>query len=219
MIYVYDLTMSWCQNSKISKMEITHTNKISKMQILWCMGSQCVKFKGALLEFYTTPQICILWAVDSLINCNISELWQLKSLWDGTQIAAGKLCQYCFYWWSASLRRQLTSNYDIGQVRTCVCLSQWNTNHICLFCVDAVKLKHLSRARLTKAYDVTIQRYRNSHAKIEDSKMHILRCMSSKFCVKFQRCPLKLGGGGGGGLQRASNAECWCVLVTNRNKP
>ena len=29
-------------------------------------------------------------------------------------------------------------------------------------------------ARLTKAYDVTIQRYRNSHAKIEDSKMHIL---------------------------------------------
>ena len=48
-----------------------------------------------------------------------------------------------------------------------------------------------SGARLTKAYDVTIQRYRNSHAKIEDSKMHILRCMGSKFCVKFQRCPLK----------------------------
>ena len=46
-------------------------------------------------------------------------------------------------------------------------------------------------ARLTKAYDVTIQRYRNSHAKIEDSKMHILPCMGSKFCVKFQRCPLK----------------------------
>ena len=46
-------------------------------------------------------------------------------------------------------------------------------------------------ARLTKAYDVTIQRYRNSHAKIEDSNMHILRCMGSKFCVKFQRCPLK----------------------------
>ena len=48
-----------------------------------------------------------------------------------------------------------------------------------------------SGARLTKAYDVTIQRYRNSHAKIHDSKMHILRCMDSKFCVKFQRCPLK----------------------------
>ena len=46
-------------------------------------------------------------------------------------------------------------------------------------------------ARLTKAYDVTIQRYRNLHAKIEDSKMHILRCMGSKFCVKFQRYPLK----------------------------
>ena len=45
--------------------------------------------------------------------------------------------------------------------------------------------------RLTKAYDVTIQRYRNSRAKIEDSKMHILRCMGSKPCVKFQRCPLK----------------------------
>ena len=48
-----------------------------------------------------------------------------------------------------------------------------------------------SGARLTKAYDVTIQRYRNSHAKIHDSTMHILWCMGSKFCVKFQRCPLK----------------------------
>ena len=27
--------------------------------------------------------------------------------------------------------------------------------------------------------------------KKQDSKMHILRCMGSKFCVKFQRCPLK----------------------------
>ena len=34
-----------------------------------------------------------------------------------------------------------------------------------------------SGGRLTKAYDVTVKRYRNSHAKIEDSKM--------------QRCPLK----------------------------
>ena len=48
-----------------------------------------------------------------------------------------------------------------------------------------------SGARLTKAYDVTIQRYRNLHAKIEDSKIHILRCMGSKFCVKFQRFLLK----------------------------
>ena len=45
--------------------------------------------------------------------------------------------------------------------------------------------------RLTKAYDVTIQRYRNSHANIENSTMHILRRMGSKFCVKFQRAPLK----------------------------
>ena len=44
---------------------------------------------------------------------------------------------------------------------------------------------------LTKAYDVTIQRYRNSYAKIKDSSLDILRCMGSKFCVKFQRCPLK----------------------------
>ena len=48
-----------------------------------------------------------------------------------------------------------------------------------------------SGTRLTKAYDVTIQRYRNSRAKLENSKMYILRCMGSKFCVKFQRCPLK----------------------------
>ena len=50
---------------------------------------------------------------------------------------------------------------------------------------------NMSGARLTKAYDVTIQRYRNSQAKIENGKMHILRCMGSKFCAKFQRCPLK----------------------------
>ena len=49
----------------------------------------------------------------------------------------------------------------------------------------------ITGARLTKAYDVTIHRCRKSHAKIEDSKMHILWCMGSKFCVKFQRCPLK----------------------------
>ena len=30
-----------------------------------------------------------------------------------------------------------------------------------------------NRDRLTKAYGVTIQRYRNSHANIEDSKMHV----------------------------------------------
>ena len=44
---------------------------------------------------------------------------------------------------------------------------------------------------LTKAYDVTIQRYRKSQRKITVSKMHILQCMGSKFYVKFQRCPLK----------------------------
>ena len=42
-----------------------------------------------------------------------------------------------------------------------------------------------SGARLTKAYDVTIQRYRNSHVKNQDNKMHILRCMGSKLYVKF----------------------------------
>ena len=44
--------------------------------------------------------------------------------------------------------------------------------------------------RPTKAYDVTIQRYRNSLANIENSEMHILRCMVSKFCVKFQMAPI-----------------------------
>ena len=39
-----------------------------------------------------------------------------------------------------------------------------------------------SGARLTKAYDVTIQRF-NSHAKIETSQMHVLLCMVSKFCA------------------------------------
>ena len=34
-------------------------------------------------------------------------------------------------------------------------------------------------------------RYHKSHTKIKVSKMHILQWMGSKFCVKFQRCPLK----------------------------
>ena len=38
-----------------------------------------------------------------------------------------------------------------------------------------------SGARLTKAYDVTIKRYRDSHAKIQDSEMLILRCIGSIF--------------------------------------
>ena len=46
-------------------------------------------------------------------------------------------------------------------------------------------------ARLTKAYDVTIPRYPNSRAKLQDSKIHIMRCMGSKFCVKFQWCSWK----------------------------
>ena len=59
-----------------------------------------------------------------------------------------------------------------------------------LFIIQTLLL--LPGARLTKTYDVTIQRCRKSHTKIKVSKMHILRCMGSKFCVKFQRCPLKL---------------------------
>ena len=48
-----------------------------------------------------------------------------------------------------------------------------------------------SGARLTKAFDVTMQRYRTSRAKIDTSQMHVLLCMGSKFCVKFQRFSLK----------------------------
>ena len=48
-----------------------------------------------------------------------------------------------------------------------------------------------SGARLTKAYGITIQRYRKSHTKIKVSKMLILWCMDSKFCLKFQRFPFK----------------------------
>ena len=41
-----------------------------------------------------------------------------------------------------------------------------------------------------KGYHVTVKMYRNSYAKIEDSKMHILLCMGSKFRMKFQRVHL-----------------------------
>ena len=40
--------------------------------------------------------------------------------------------------------------------------------------------KLYSGNRLTKAYDVTILRYRKPYAKIKFSKMHILWCMCSK---------------------------------------
>ena len=83
---------------------------------------------------------------------------------------------------------------------TCLCfgyfISYWKVYGIDLltfFMVTFVALREsydCPGARLTKAYDVTIQRYRNLHAKIEDSKIHILRCMGSKLCVKFQRFPL-----------------------------
>ena len=56
-----------------------------------------------------------------------------------------------------------------------------------LFVQSTMMMAHHIRSagtRLTKASDVTIQRYRNSYAKIEDSKMHISRCMGSRFGVK-----------------------------------
>ena len=46
-------------------------------------------------------------------------------------------------------------------------------------------------ARLTKAYDVTTQRYRNSHAKIEDSKMHLLRCEFKILC-EISKVPFEI---------------------------
>ena len=52
-------------------------------------------------------------------------------------------------------------------------------------------IKMHSGARLIKTYDVIFQRYRKSHTKMKISKIHIFLCMDSKFCVKFQRCPLK----------------------------
>ena len=52
----------------------------------------------------------------------------------------------------------------------------------------AVHILERSGARLTKAYDVTIHRYRNSYTKIEDSKMQILRCMGSN--LKFSNVPI-----------------------------
>ena len=71
-----------------------------------------------------------------------------------------------------------------------ICIEDYATGQ-CIIQGYSCVYRYRPGARLTKAYDVTIQRYRNSHAKIENSKIHVLRCMGSKFCVKFQRCPLK----------------------------
>ena len=89
-------------------------------------------------------------------------------------------------------------------VNECVCTFLFLLNKYMLVCINkllytswllatsrksvltAQKTIKTSGARLTKVYDVTIQRYRNSHAKIEDSEMHISWSIGSKFCVKFQ---------------------------------
>ena len=61
----------------------------------------------------------------------------------------------------------------------CTCQQHWvSTNMFTLSCAPWV--------HLTKTYDITIQRYRKSHTKTEVSKMHILWCMGSKFCVNFK---------------------------------
>ena len=52
--------------------------------------------------------------------------------------------------------------------------------------------QQLTGARLTKAYDVTIQIYRNSHTKTENSRMHILRCMGSKFLCEISKVPFEI---------------------------
>ena len=57
--------------------------------------------------------------------------------------------------------------------------------------MQILRVDTMPEGRPTKAYDVTFQRYCNSHAAIEGSKLHIMRCMGSKFCLKLQRCPLK----------------------------
>ena len=46
--------------------------------------------------------------------------------------------------------------------------------------------------RRTRAYDVTIQRYRKSFTKVNVNKMYIWRHVSSNFCVKCQWRPLKI---------------------------
>ena len=77
---------------------------------------------------------------------------------------------------------------------TRIIIQQWLRGHIPLS-ISPITHTHtylesgslhwwMSGARLTKAYDVTIQRHRNSYAKIKDSKMDILRC-PLKFHTKF----------------------------------
>ena len=46
-------------------------------------------------------------------------------------------------------------------------------------------VKEDTGARLTKAYDVTIHKYRNSHAKIEDSKMYIFGVYGFKILSSY----------------------------------
>ena len=68
-------------------------------------------------------------------------------------------------------------------------LCDWN--FVCEGNLHDSYISRVSGACLTKDYDVTIQWYRNSHAKSGDSEMHMLRYMGSQLCVQFRKAPLK----------------------------
>ena len=53
----------------------------------------------------------------------------------------------------------------------------------------ALRWRH--QGRLTRAHDVTIHRFHESHTKRKVNQMNILWCMGSKFRMKLQTCPLK----------------------------
>ena len=73
-------------------------------------------------------------------------------------------------WWCQATSHDLNQCWLRSMVPNGITRPQWIDNINSLWPSVAVKIICASGARLTKAYDVTIQRYRNSHTKIHDSK-------------------------------------------------
>ena len=98
-------------------------------------------------------------------------------------------------WPLSSTRRISTANHMVEHISDNYAINFISTsatiNEI-VWCVPLFwNIETVPGGRLTKAYDVTIQRHHKSQRKITVTIMYNLQCMVTKCRVKFQRCPLK----------------------------
>ena len=120
-----------------------------------------------------------------LLSLEYLQTSQASSLYETLKFAYGIknwIIKDPYYWPSArGTHRWMT----VGFHGRCPAQSDSIPETVSISCVIMRNVRKGSPvARLPKIYDDTIQRYRNSHAKIEYTKMHILRSVGQKFSCK-----------------------------------